>query len=41
MLNLKNGYFTGKDEFPVLQSQNNNFNVLSKWLDFLNEKVLH
>ena len=25
MLNLKNGYFTGKDEFPVLQSQNNNF----------------
>ena len=25
MLNLKNGYFTGKDEFPVLQSQSNNF----------------
>ena len=25
MLNLKNAYFTGKDEFPVLRSQNNNF----------------
>ena len=38
MLNLKNAYFTGKDEFPVLRAQSNDFQRPFQMIRFSDRK---